>query len=41
MTSSGPIHYQSWGEGSPVLALHGLGLESSSFTGLARGITDL
>ena len=35
------IHYQEWGEGPPVLALHGLGLESSSFTGLARGVNDL
>ena len=35
------MHYQEWGKGPPVLALHGLGLESSSFTGLARGVTDL
>ena len=41
MTVPDGIHYQSWGEGPPVLALHGLGLESSSFTGLARGITEL
>jgi pimeloyl-ACP methyl ester carboxylesterase len=41
MTESVEIQYQEWGEGPPVLALHGLGLESSSFTGLARGVTDL
>ena len=41
MTDSDGIHYQTWGEGPPVLALHGLGLESSSFTGLARGVTEL
>jgi len=35
------MHYQEWGDGPPVLALHGLGLESSSFTGLARGVTEL
>ena len=41
MTTPDGIHYQTWGTGPPVLALHGLGLESSSFTGLARGVTDL
>ena len=41
MIDSEGIHYQTWGEGPPVLALHGLGLESSSFTGLARGVTKL
>ena len=41
MTTPVEIHYEEWGEGPPVLALHGLGLESSSFTGLARGVTDL
>jgi pimeloyl-ACP methyl ester carboxylesterase len=41
MTDSGEICYQTWGEGPPVLALHGLGLESSSFTGLARGVNEL
>lgn len=35
------IHYEEWGEGPPVLALHGLGLDSASFTGLARGVTGL
>src|SRR4029450_12404352 len=35
------IHYQEWGEGPPVIALHGLGLESSSFTGLAAGVAAL
>jgi len=35
------IHYEEWGEGPPVLALHGLGLDSSSFTGLARGVVGL
>ncbi|MEZ5141014.1 MAG: alpha/beta hydrolase [Acidimicrobiales bacterium] len=41
MTDTDGIHYQTWGEGPPVLALHGLGLESSSFTGLARGVAAL
>lgn len=41
MKAATAIHYQEWGKGPPVLALHGLGLESSSFTGLARGVTDL
>ena len=41
MTAPDGIHHQAWGEGPPVLALHGLGLESSSFTGLARGINEL
>lgn len=40
MTGSVEIQYQVWGEGPPVLALHGLGLESSSFTGLAQGVVD-
>jgi pimeloyl-ACP methyl ester carboxylesterase len=35
------IHYQEWGKGPPVIALHGLGLESSSFTGLAEGVAAL
>jgi len=35
------IHYEEWGEGPAVLALHGLGLDSSSFTGLARGVAGL
>lgn len=35
------LHYQEWGKGAPVLALHGLGLESSSFTGLAEGVANL
>ncbi len=35
------FHLRKWGEGPPVLALHGLGLESSSFTGLAEGVNDL
>jgi pimeloyl-ACP methyl ester carboxylesterase len=41
MTTPDEIHYQEWGDGPPVLALHGLGLESSSFTGLAEGVTQL
>jgi pimeloyl-ACP methyl ester carboxylesterase len=41
MTAPDGIHYQRWGEGPPVLALHGLGLESSSFTGLAQGVNEL
>jgi pimeloyl-ACP methyl ester carboxylesterase len=35
------LHVQQWGDGPPVLALHGLGLESSSFTGLAEGVADM
>lgn len=35
------VHYEEWGSGAPVLALHGLGLESSSFTGLAQGVNAL
>jgi pimeloyl-ACP methyl ester carboxylesterase len=35
------LRYQEWGKGPPVLALHGLGVESSMFTGLARGVGDL
>jgi pimeloyl-ACP methyl ester carboxylesterase len=41
MKTTVDIHYQEWGKGPPVLALHGLGLESSSFTGLAQGVVDL
>jgi pimeloyl-ACP methyl ester carboxylesterase len=41
MSTSVEIHYQEWGEGPPVVALHGLGLESSSFTGLAEGVAAL
>jgi len=41
MKTTVDIHYQEWGKGPPVLALHGLGLESSSFTGLAEGVVDL
>jgi pimeloyl-ACP methyl ester carboxylesterase len=35
------VHYEEWGEGPPVLALHGLGLDSASFTELARGVAGL
>lgn len=35
------LHHQHWGDGPPVLALHGLGLESTSFTGLAEHVVDL
>jgi 3-oxoadipate enol-lactonase len=41
VTASIEIHHREWGTGPPVLALHGLGLESSSFTGLARGVADM
>ena len=41
MTESTGIHHQAWGDGPPVLALHGLGLESTSFAGLAEGVTAL
>lgn len=34
------IHRQHWGDGPPILALHGLGLESTAFTGLASYIID-
>lgn len=35
-----PIHYRQWGEGPPVIALHGLGLESSSFTGIGEAVAE-
>jgi len=41
MTDKFGLHYQEWGKGPPVLALHGLGLDSSSFTGLANGVQKL
>jgi len=41
MSTPVEIQYQEWGEGPPVLALHGLGLESSSFTGLAEAVADM
>jgi len=41
MPTPSDLHYQEWGSGAPVLALHGLGLESSSFTGLAEGVAGL
>lgn len=31
-------HYQEWGEGDPVLALHPLALESTAFAGVARAL---
>jgi pimeloyl-ACP methyl ester carboxylesterase len=40
MTERPEIGYLSWGDGPPVIALHGLGLESSSFTGLAAGVVE-
>jgi pimeloyl-ACP methyl ester carboxylesterase len=30
------LHYQAWGAGDPVIALHALALESSMFAGVAR-----
>lgn len=41
MSETVTIHHQDWGHGPPVLALHGLGLESTSFTGLADRVTGL
>lgn len=41
MSAKVELHYEEWGEGPPVLALHGLGLDSSSFTGLAKGVVGL
>jgi pimeloyl-ACP methyl ester carboxylesterase len=38
MSTHVELHYDEWGDGPPVLALHGLGLESSSFTGLAQAV---
>lgn len=35
------LYFQEWGKGPPVLALHGLGLESTAFTGLARGVVGM
>ena len=40
MPASPAIHYREWGAGTRVLALHGLGLESSSFTGLGDEIVE-
>lgn len=31
-------HYQEWGSGDPVIALHPLALESTAFAGVARGL---
>ena len=30
------LHYETWGEGDPVIALHPLALESSAFAGVAQ-----
>lgn len=38
MKNSTTMHFQEWGKGSPVIALHGLGLESTSFGGLGRSL---
>lgn len=38
MTTSPEIHFLEWGAGPPVIALHGLGLDASSFTGLAHSV---
>lgn len=32
------IHYQEWGTGAPVIALHPLALESTAFAGMARAL---
>lgn len=32
------MHYQQWGEGEPVIALHPLALESTAFEGLGRAL---
>jgi pimeloyl-ACP methyl ester carboxylesterase len=40
MSTSSGIRYREWGDGPPVVALHGLGVESSSFTGLAEAVAD-
>jgi pimeloyl-ACP methyl ester carboxylesterase len=32
------VYVQSWGEGRPLIALHGLGLESSCFEGLGQAL---
>jgi diacylglycerol O-acyltransferase len=34
------MHYQEWGEGDPVIALHPLALESTAFAGVARLLAD-
>lgn len=33
------MHYQAWGSGDPVIALHPLALESTAFAGVARELT--
>jgi len=35
------IHYQQWGEGDPLIALHPLALESSAFTGVGAHLANL
>lgn len=32
------LHVQAWGKGRPLIALHGLGLESTCFAGLGEGL---
>ena len=32
------LHYQEWGAGDPLIALHPLALESSAFGGLAKDL---
>ena len=34
------MHYEEWGAGDPVIALHPLALESSAFAGVARTLAD-
>ena len=33
------LHYQEWGSGDPVIALHPLALESSAFAGVAGALS--
>lgn len=37
----GPLHFQEWGEGDPLIALHPLALESTAFAGVGRTLSSL
>lgn len=41
MATSPRIHCRQWGDGPPVLALHGLGLDSSAYTGFAQRVVGM
>jgi pimeloyl-ACP methyl ester carboxylesterase len=37
----GPLHFQEWGNGDPLIALHPLALESTAFAGVGRSLSSL